>query len=151
MDIKTELTKLSAGGIAATVLKHPGYSCRLVILLMCFMAADTLLGWLGAIKKGEWKSCNARWGAVGKLTELIIISLMYLCEWTFGTGWLIYTVTLYFIICEGASIVENIVKYHLNDNIPEGLADILSRLKTNFVGFIIKKLKSIFEGDDKNG
>lgn len=149
MDVKTELTKLTAGGIASVAIKMLGANYRLVILLMCLMAADTLLGWLGALKKGEWKSRNARWGAVGKLTELIIIALMYLCEWTFNIDWLIYTITLYFIICEGASIVENIVKYHLSENVPEGLAEMLGKLKTNFVGFIIKKVKSIFEEEDE--
>ena len=149
MDAKTETVKLTAGGITATVLKILGTNYKLVILLICLIASDTITGWLGAAKRHEWKSRNARWGAVGKLTELIIIALMYLCEWTFNVDWLIYTVTLYFIICEGASIAENIAKYDLNENLPDELVGILGKLKNNAVGFVIHKIKNIFE-EDKN-
>ena len=149
VDAKTETVKLTLGGITATVLKILGTNYKLVILLICLIASDTITGWLGAAKRHEWKSRNARWGAVGKLTELIIIALMYLCEWTFNVDWLIYTVTLYFIICEGASIAENIVKYDLNEDLPDELADIFGKMKTNFVGHIIKKLKELFDERDK--
>lgn len=148
MDAKIELIKLAIGSAATTVLHSLGANYKIVVLLICFMAADTLLGWLGAIKRGNWNSKNARWGAVGKLVELIIIALMYLCEWAFAIDWLISTVTLYFLLCEGASIVENIVNNHLNDNIPAGLVDILEKAKKNFVSVVLKRIKRLFEGDD---
>lgn len=148
MDAKIELIKLAIGSAVTTVLHSLGANYKIVVLLICFMAADTLLGWLGAIKRGNWKSKNARWGAVGKLVELIIIALMYLCEWAFAIDWLISTVTLYFLLCEGASIVENIVNNHLNDNIPAGLVDILEKAKKNFVSVVLKRIKGLFEGDD---
>ncbi len=148
MDAKIELIKLAIGSAATTVLHSLGANYKIVVLLICFMAADTLLGWLGAIKRGNWKSKNARWGAVGKLVELIIIALMYLCEWAFAIDWLISTVTLYFLLCEGASIVENIVNNHLNDNIPAGLVDILEKAKKNFVSVVLKRIKGIFEEND---
>lgn len=148
MDAKIELIKLAIGSAATTVLHSLGANYKIVVLLICFMAADTLLGWLGAIKRGNWKSKNARWGAVGKLVELIIIALMYLCEWAFAIDWLISTVTLYFLLCEGASIVENIVNNHLNDNIPAGLVDILEKAKKNFVSVVLKRIKGLFEEND---
>lgn len=148
MDAKIELTKIAIGGAISTVLRYLGANYRLVVLLLVLMVVDTLLGWLGAIKNGTWKSKNARWGAVGKLVELIIIALMYLCEWVFAIDWLIGTVTLYFVLCEGASIIENIAGNHLNENIPSALADILSKAKKNFVSNLIKRVKNIFEGDD---
>lgn len=147
MDTKIEVIKFAIGGLATAALKYLGANYKIVILLICFMAVDTVLGWLGAAKNGTWKSKNARWGAVGKLVELIIIALMYLCEWAFAIDWLISTVTLYFLLCEGASIVENIVNYHLNENIPKGLVEVLGKAKNSFVGIIIKKIKGIFEED----
>jgi toxin secretion/phage lysis holin len=146
LDAKFETVKVAVGGLFAVALKCLGSNYKIVIVLMCFMVADTVLGWLGAAKKGEWKSKNARWGAVGKLVELIIIALMYLCEWAFDVSWLISTVTMYFILCEGASIVENIVQYHLNDNVPEGLVEVLKKAKGSIVSEIVKKIKKLFDG-----
>jgi toxin secretion/phage lysis holin len=147
-DAKMEAVKVLLGGIATAVFKILGGNYKIVIVLMCFMVADTVLGWLGAAKKGEWKSKNARWGAVGKLVELIIIALMYLCEWAFDVSWLISTVTVYFILCEGASIVENIVQYHLNDNVPESLVEVLKKAKGSVVSEIVKKVKRLFDGGE---
>jgi toxin secretion/phage lysis holin len=146
-DAKMEAVKVLLGGLATAFFKMLGVNYKIVIVLMCFMVADTVLGWLGAAKKGEWKSKNARWGAVGKLVELIIIALMYLCEWAFDVSWLISTVTIYFILCEGASIVENIVQYHLNDNVPTELVEILTKAKGSVVSAIVKKIKKLFESD----
>lgn len=149
MDTKIEIIKVAIGGLATAALKCLGANYKIVILLIAFMVVDTVLGWLGAIKKGTWKSKNARWGAVGKLIELIIIALMYLCEWTFAIDWFISTVTLYFLLCEGASIVENIVNNHLNENIPEEIVELFAKAKNNFVGIVIKKIKGIFDEEDK--
>lgn len=148
MDAKIELIKIAIGSAITTVLHCLGTNYKIVVLLIVFMVVDTLLGWLGAMKNGTWKSKNARWGAVGKLVELIIIALMYLCEWAFAIDWLISTVTFYFLLCEGASIIENIVNNHLNENVPTSLADILEKAKKNFVGVLIKKIK-IFFGENE--
>lgn len=150
MDTKIEVAKVTIGCVITTTLKCLGANYKIVLLLIAFMLVDTILGWIGSAKNGTWKSKNARWGAVGKLVELIIIALMYLCEWAFDVSWLISTITLYFLLCEGASIVENIVQYHLNDNIPEGIVDILGKAKNNFVGFVLKKIKGIFDEEDKD-
>jgi toxin secretion/phage lysis holin len=149
-DTKTEVVKVAVGAVVTTVLDCLGTNYKIVVVLMCFMVADTVLGWLGVAKKGEWTSKNARWGAVGKLVELIIIALMYLCEWAFAVDWLIKTVTMYFILCEGASIVENIVQYHLNDNVPEDVVDVLKNAKGSVVSVIVKKLKKLFDGGDED-
>jgi toxin secretion/phage lysis holin len=150
VDKRIEAFKMILGALATALLNYLGTNYKIVVVLMCFMAVDTLLGWLGAAKKGEWTSKNARWGAVGKLVELIVIALMYLCEWAFAVDWLIKTVTMYFILCEGASIVENIVQYHLNDNVPESLVDILTKAKGSVVSVIVKKLKKLFDGGDED-
>jgi hypothetical protein len=41
--------------------------------------------------------------------------------------------------------VENIVSYHLNDNIPQTVGELLARAKANLVGKIVKWLKELFE------
>jgi toxin secretion/phage lysis holin len=148
VNVRSETVKAAIGGIIATVFKYLGTNYKIVTLLMCFMAVDTALGWLGNAKKGTWKSKDARWGAVGKLVELIIIALMYLCEWAFALDWLTSVVTMYFALCEGASIIENIVNYHLNDNIPEGIVDVLTKAKGSVISAVVKKIKKLFEGGD---
>ena len=54
----------------------------------------------------------------------------------------------YFIICEGASIVENIAK--INNNIPEGLVDVLKSLQksagTGVVQWVQKTVDKILGG-----
>jgi phage-related holin len=55
---------------------------------------------------------------------------------------------MYFILCEGASIVENIVQYHLNDNVPEGLVEVLKKAKGSIVSEIVKKVKRLFDGGE---
>jgi toxin secretion/phage lysis holin len=150
IDGKIEAIKVALGGIATICLNCLGANYRIVLLLMAFMVVDTVLGWLGAVKAGTWRSKNARWGAVGKLVELIIIALMYFCEWAFDVGWLISTVTIYFILCEGASIVENIVTYHLNDNVPTELVEILTKAKGSVVSAIVKRIKKLFDGGGDN-
>lgn len=146
MTLRCEVAKVFISWISAFVIALLGENYRLIFLLLCLMLADTLLGHLRAIKIKTWKSYNARWGIIGKLIELVLIALMYLCEWTFNIDWLVNTVVIYFCICEGASIVENIVKGKLNDNVPKGTLDFLLKLKSNAIASI-KKLLNDYFGD----
>jgi toxin secretion/phage lysis holin len=150
LNVKTQAIKAAASTFLAIILKCLGKNYKIVLVLLCFMLADTFLGWLGAAKNGVWCSRNARWGAVGKLVELIIIALMYLCEWAFCIDWLISAVTLYFLICEAASIVENIVNYGLNANIPSSLITILQGSRSSLVSDLIKRISEIFNKDGED-
>jgi toxin secretion/phage lysis holin len=150
LSIKTQAIKAAASTFLALILRCLGKNYKIVLVLICFMLADTVLGWLGAAKMGVWCSRNARWGAVGKLVELIIIALMYLCEWAFCINWLISAVTLYFLICEAASIVENIVNYGLNANIPSSLITILQGSRSSLVSDLIKRISEIFNKDGED-
>jgi toxin secretion/phage lysis holin len=148
LNLKMQAIKAGTSTVLALLLKCLGKNYKIVSVLICFMLADTLLGWLGAAKTGVWCSRNARWGVVGKLVELIIIALMYLCEWAFCVDWMIGAVTLYFLICEAASIVENIVNYGLNANIPASLITILQSSRSSLVSDLIKRISEIFNNKD---
>ena len=150
MDKNTEMLKVTISGIITAIISILGSNYKLVILLLVFMAADTLFGHLRAIKDSKWTSNNARWGMIGKLVELILIALMYVCEWTFGIDWLVNIIVLYFILCEGASIIENVIRGNLNQNVPKELLDILLKAKQNAVTTITKEIKHIFGGDDND-
>lgn len=146
MTLKTECLKVTFGGLSAAVIALFGENYKLVILLLCLMAIDTLFGHLRAIKDKNWTSYNARWGFVGKLVEIVLIALMYLCEWVFAINWLVNVVCVYFAICEAASIVENVVKGHLNDNVPEDTIEFLTRLKSNFLTKFKEWIRDFFGG-----
>lgn len=148
MDLKMETMKIIVGSAISSFIGLLGNNYRLVILLMVIMAVDTILGHLRAVHNKNWKSYNARWGFIGKLVEIILVALMYICEWTFNINWLVNVVVIYFLICEGASIVENIVQGHLNENVPEALLEVLGKIKTNAVTSIVQKISKLL-GDDK--
>ena len=146
-EVRRECVKLTFGALSSAVIALFGSNYKLVILLLCLMAIDTLFGHLRAVKDKKWKSYNARWGLIGKLVELVLISLMYMCEWTFGINWLVNVVVVYFAICEGASIAENIVKGQLNSNVPTETLDFLERMKLNFLTKFKEWIRDFFGGD----
>lgn len=146
MSVKIETFKVIAGSVISGIIALLGSNYKLVILLLAIMGIDTILGHLRAIHNREWTSYNARWGFVGKLVEITLVMLMYICEWCFGINWLVNLVVVYFLICEGASIIENIVQGHLNENVPDTLLEILENAKTNGITAIVKKIQDIFGG-----
>jgi toxin secretion/phage lysis holin len=146
MNIRYEIGKITFSSISTFVLALLGENYKLIFLLLCLMLVDTILGHLRAVKINNWKSYNARWGIIGKLIELVLVALMYLCEWTFNIDWLVNVVVIYFSVCEGASIIENIVKGKLNENVPRETLNFLLKLKANIVT-IIKKMLNDYFGD----
>ncbi len=114
---------------------------RLVLLLIAFIAADTGFGHLRALRKGGWSSSNARWGLISKLVELVLVALMYLCEWCFGISGIANAAIIYFIVCEAASIAENIGD--LNGDIPKELPEALKEFRENIIARIISKIKGV--------
>lgn len=148
MDSRVETIKLVFGSMTSFFIAVFGSNYKLIVLLLIAMAFDTLTGHLRAIHEREWTSYSARWGLVGKLIELVLIMLMYICEWTFEITWLVNIVVTYFVICEVASIIENIVNGNLNENVPKEIVEILSKVKNNFVSVLIKKIKDFFGGGD---
>lgn len=139
--------KIGAGAMVAMLMDYFGVDYKYIIVVLCSMAIDTVLGWLVAFKKGEFKSSKARWGFVGKIVELMFIAMLYLLDWCFEINFLAHTGITYFIICECASIVENVA--NINNNIPEGLVQALAALKTSVGSGIVKKAKEIIDNISK--
>ena len=107
------------------------------------MAIDTIIGWLVAKYNHDWQSSKARWGFIGKVVELMFVAMLYLLDWLFNLDSLKYIGITYFIICECASFVENVAK--INNNIPDGLVEILKALKNSIGTNIVKWAKSALE------
>ena len=75
---------------------------------------DVLTGWIKALKKGKFKSTVMKKGLLSKVTEMIILVLMYVLEHylpminvNLGLP-LVALVGVYIIIMELASVIENV-------------------------------------------
>ena len=136
-----EAAKIGISAIIAMIISHMGASYKHIFVLICFMAADTVIGWLVAKHLGQWKSSKARWGFVGKIVELMFVAMLYLLDWLFAMDQLKYIGIYYFIICEGASFVENIAK--INHNIPAGLVELLKSFQNSVGSGVVKWVKKM--------
>lgn len=141
-----ELIKVAISYMAAFFAAHFAGSGKHIAVLICFIMADTFIGWLVYIKLGQWQSSKARWGFVGKIAELILVALLYMLDWLFVTDCLEYIGIYYFIICEGASIIENISK--INSNIPQALVELLQSVKNSAGTELVKYVKRLINKED---
>lgn len=128
-----------------------GQSYKHIVVLLILMLIDTIFGWVKGFKQKNWTSKRARWGATGKIVELILISLLYMVDWIFGLKFTVQIGLYYFIIVEIASIIENYTG--INDNLPKGFTELLVKIKFNIGTSFVKKVKSViellFKSDDK--
>ncbi len=109
---------------------------RLLILLMVI---DTIFGWVKSMKKKEWRSCSAKWGIVGKVCEILIVSLVYLLGKELNIDLFYPLLLAYFDLVEIGSIIENYCE--INNNIPPFIIDVINRYKTN----ISSKIEQFFK------
>ncbi|MGN1318464.1 MAG: phage holin family protein, partial [Lachnospirales bacterium] len=80
-----ELLKVAISYVAAFFAAHFAGSYKHIIVLIIFILTDTAIGWLVYKKLGQWQSSKARWGFVGKIAELTLVSLLYMLDWLFET------------------------------------------------------------------
>ena len=99
----------------------------LLYFLILLVVVDYLTGTIQAIKEGDFKSSVMRWGAVNKAIEFAIIAIFYEIDLTLGMDIFRNGAIIWFLICEGSSILENCVK--LGVPLPEGSETILKQLK----------------------
>lgn len=142
--MKYETIKLTFSSAASAVLALLGQNYKLVILLITLIIVDTISGNLWALTEGSWRSTIARKGLYSKLFELVLVALMYMCEWVFAINWLVNAVVLYFAVCEGASVLENISRF--NSNVPQESLDFLSNMKQNFLTKFKEWIRDFFGG-----
>ena len=149
MDIKTEKIKTAFASLTALLIFFTGESYQHIIVLILLMAVDTFIGWIKGIKLKEWNSCKARWGAVGKIAELLLIACLYALDWVFSLDFLKYIGIYYFGICEIASVFENFAE--MGGNVPEGTVELLRGLQYSIGTEFVKKIKKLIENiDDKD-
>lgn len=141
-DGKAESLKIIISSIAAGLINALGGNYRYLLVVWGLMVCDTALGWLKAKKLGSWKSKTARWGAAGKIVELMLIAIMGALDWALGTGFLMSAGIFYYGIVEFASILENI-----NDGgltvLPTGLVDVVHKLKFSAGTVLVQWIKKM--------
>lgn len=104
-----------------------GYD-TLLFFLVLLVVIDYITGTIEAIKEGNFKSSVMRWGAVNKVIEFAIVAIFFEIDQTLGVDLFRNGAIIWFLICEGSSILENCVK--LGVPLPEGSASILKQLKS---------------------
>lgn len=104
-----------------------GYD-TLLFFLVLLLIIDYIIGTIEAIKEGSFKSSVMRWGAVNKVIEFAIVAIFFEIDQTLGVDLFRNGAIIWFVICEGSSILENCVK--LRVPLPEGSDKILKQLKT---------------------
>lgn len=101
----TKLVIAAVGGVIATAL---GGFDKLMILFIWLSFFDVVFGAAKGFKQKNFSSSLLFWGLVNKAIGFAIIALMVLVDQAIGrVGFLRNSFTIWFSICNGASIVEN--------------------------------------------
>lgn len=146
MTLRIEVLKVTFGTLSSAAIALLGENYKLVTLLVTLIILDTLLGNLWAKAENEWKSTIARKGIYSKLCELVLVALMYMCEWTFEINWLANAVIIYFSVCEGASVLENMGKF--NSDVPQEAINFFAKVKQNLLTKFTEWIRDFFGGGD---
>ena len=143
-DGTAESIKMFFSAAAAAGAALVGASFKYIAVLALLMTVDTIFGWVKAKKLKNWSSGAARWGAIGKIIELMLIGVLYMLDAAFGTEFLEYMGIFYFGACELASIIENYAE--INGNLPEGTLDFVKKLQFNVGTAVMQRIKKAFYG-----
>jgi len=136
-DNTAETIKLFFSAFLAAVANS---NYKYVLVLIILMTVDTIFGWVKGRKCKKWNSRAARWGAVGKIIELMFVGTLYVLDWVFGLDFLKHMGVFYFGVCELASIAENYAE--INNNLPEAIPDILKKLQFSIGTVLVNKVKN---------
>ena len=138
LHIKTVIT-----GVIATLTALWGWFGWLVIVWVCLMLADWLVGSAVASKEGRWSSAKLREGAWHKGGMIVIVCVALVADWLIGTMLgnlpgvalpIEYTVLIgplvivWYVIGELGSLAEHAV--HMGAKIPKWLPKILDAGKS---------------------
>ena len=125
-----------------------GYD-TLIFFLVLLVVVDYFTGVINAVKGGTFKSSVMRWGAINKVIEFAIVAIFYKIDQTLGVDLFRNGAIIWFLICEGSSILENCIR--LGVPLPEGSDKVLKQLKTSIsVNFTEMAKKIIDEKSKKN-
>ena len=138
LHIKTVIT-----GVIAMLTALWGWFGWLVIVWVCLMMADWLVGSAVASKEGRWSSAKLREGAWHKGGMIVIVCVALVADWLIGTMLenlpgitlpFAYTVLIgplvivWYVIGELGSLAEHAV--HMGAKIPAWLPKILAASKS---------------------
>ena len=99
-------------------------SIYIIITPLVFMVADIISGFIGAVIRNEVKSKVMREGLLHKILLILIISLSILLDLSFNFNFISKSVSIYIIVMEFISILENLKKAGVNT---EKLIDIFKK------------------------
>lgn len=140
-DDKIEMAKIFGSACIAMGVKVMGGSFKHLIVLIILLIIDTIFGWIKSKKLNKWNSKNAKWGATGKIIELIFVGVLYMLDWLFNVDYLKFMGIYYFGICELASIFENYSE--INGNLPKGTVELIEKAQFSIGTAIVKKFRDI--------
>lgn len=104
----------------------------IIILPLVLMALDVITGYINALIKKETSSSVMRKGLGHKFAEIVYIALGLLISLAFGVSQIEYFISIYIIVMEVISILENCEKLGLKtpdfvkkqvDEVKENLED----------------------------
>lgn len=114
-----------AGGILSVMVG--GFDALIYVLFM-LIVVDFITGLLKAAKKKRFKQQIALWGFWTKIFEVVAIAICVGLDNVFNTEpWLRNIAVIWYSICEGASVLENMAA--LKVPLPKGLVKVLVQVK----------------------
>lgn len=135
--------KAAIAAVVAVVTSLLGWTGIAVVILLICIVLDYITGTWAAKSHGEWSSERARQGLWHKLGEIVALCVAALCDVALGVvlssaasaifgnvpahGWVTLIVSVWYIITELGSILENAAK--LGAPIPRALIEGIGRLK----------------------
>ena len=149
MDARVEAGKICFSSIFVMLVQtiHHDESTKLLAVLLGLMIFDTVTGNARAKKIDDWYSYKAKWGVLGKIFQLGIISLAYGFSWALDFPQIKYWFIVYFCLVEVGSILEN--TYAFGVPIPKGAVDMASKGKYFFGYIFVEGLKNLIESVTK--
>lgn len=129
------------GGLLSAVLG--GLDGLLQFYIALFMC-DLCVGSLKAIKNKNFASSVLFWGFINKVIALAVIAILTSLDRVLGLNNTLRNISIiWFSICEGASLLENLAILGLP--IPDGLRNILIQVKKGFNINLTKVVKQIID------
>lgn len=134
------IISVCGGFLSAAVGGLDGLLQFYIGLFLC----DLCVGSLKAIKNKNFASSVLFWGFINKVIALAVIAILTSLDKVLGLNDTLRNIAIiWFSICEGASLLENLAILGLP--IPDGLRNILIQVKKGFNINLTKVVKQIIE------
>ena len=129
------------GGFLSAALGGVDGLLQLYVIMFVF---DLCLGALKAVKNKNFASSVLFWGFINKVIALAVIAMLTKLDAVLGFNNTLRNIAIiWFCLCEGASLLENLAILGLP--IPDGLRGILVQVKKGFNINLTKVVKQIID------